>query len=279
MKKLFFAFMLCTATLSYAAEGIDTTSVMLGKNKVVIHNDSLGISVSIFDSEGHQWKKTREVNFVDGQEVEQVFVFSPFIPLRKNTKRTFYPHFPDFYYGANLLNTNNNVVMRDTKSSEWGFSPCQIGLSLNKQNTLGLVSSLQFGFVHNHFNTSSVINRVEEETRMLPLEEKDVTTSFLKYYYVKLPIMVEWQKRIGRRKIFAGGGLALEYRYKEVSKYRIGKQKHTVSRDLGINALGINAEAYVGYGSVNLYAHYALTPLFKKGINAMPFGVGIGINM
>ena len=54
MKKLFFAFMLCTATLSYAAEGTDTTSVMLGKNKVVIHNDSLGISVSIFDREGHQ---------------------------------------------------------------------------------------------------------------------------------------------------------------------------------------------------------------------------------
>lgn len=280
MKKLLLLLVLLISLSVRAEEKCDSTLIRVGKQNVVVIQDSTTTCVKVYGSDGKAWVKTREVTFNNGQEVEQVFVLSPFFPVKKNRyNKIFTPHFPDFYYGANLLCAGNEVEMRDTKSSEWGFSPFQMGLSLSRYNSLGLVSAMQFGFVHNHFDTHYYIDKVNNKTCMQPLNEKDVTTSFLKYYYIKIPMMFEYQKSKGGRKIFAGVGASLEYRYKERSKYRIDSHKHTLSKDIGINVLGINAEAYVGYSNINLYIHYATTPLFKNGISSMPLGVGIGVNL
>ena len=70
-----------------ASEPADTTIIM--NNRQIVVNDSAGITrVSVYDNDGTQLTRTYETSFTDGQEVERVYVTSPFIPqtLGKNRK-------------------------------------------------------------------------------------------------------------------------------------------------------------------------------------------------
>lgn len=70
-----------------ASEPADTTIIM--NNRHIVVNDSAGITrVSVYDNDGTQLTRTYETSFTDGQEVERVYVTSPFIPqtLGKNRK-------------------------------------------------------------------------------------------------------------------------------------------------------------------------------------------------
>ena len=86
-----------------ASEPSDTT--LMVNNRQITVNDSAGItSVTVYDKSGGQLTRTYETCFADGQEVERVYVTSPFIPqmLGKN-KRPMESHYPFFFMGYNLL--------------------------------------------------------------------------------------------------------------------------------------------------------------------------------
>ena len=70
-----------------ASEPSDTT--LMVNNRQITVNDSAGItSVTVYDKSGGQLTRTYETCFADGQEVERVYVTSPFIPqmLGKNKR-------------------------------------------------------------------------------------------------------------------------------------------------------------------------------------------------
>lgn len=69
-----------------AAETGDTTFVVNSKKIVVA--DSAGITkISVYGHDGKALNRTYETAFVDGQEIERVYVTSPFIPQSLNRKK------------------------------------------------------------------------------------------------------------------------------------------------------------------------------------------------
>ena len=72
--------------LCAGAQQKDTT-IVVGQRRVVISGIDAQPSVKIYNQDGTELDKVSETNFVDGQEVEKVYVTSPFIPSALSKKR------------------------------------------------------------------------------------------------------------------------------------------------------------------------------------------------
>lgn len=275
MKNLLLALSFMAVVPGIAAEKNDTTFQYRDK-QIVVKIDSVETKIVLLDKNGNEYTKIKEESYVDGQEVERIFVSSPFVPIKKKSGHTFYGHFADFFIGQNLLNGGSEMHSRDAKSLEWGVTVFDIGLGLTKSDAFGLMSALQVGFVHNHFNTDYVLNNIGDKTTMVKNDTTGVKTSFLKYTYWKIPLIFEWKKKFAKRDAFIGIGVSMEWRTNIKSKYRIGDKRYTVSRELNVNPIGIDLEGYIGFAGFNIFAHYGLTKMFKDGPTCHPIGLGVG---
>lgn len=130
-----------------SVEANDTT-IRVNDQNIVIKQDGEQTSVKIYKMNGNEMTKISETQFVDGQEVEKVFVTSPFIPqtLRKR-KRSLESHYPTFFFGCSQLpgsrgsmGGNNEMHSRDSKSWEWGITLTSLCFRLS--NEMALTSSL-----------------------------------------------------------------------------------------------------------------------------------------
>ena len=278
MKHLLLTLALIAAVPAMAAEENDTTIHYANKQRV-LSTDSVSLNVAVYNNDGSTFVKTKETSFVDGQEVERFFVSSPFVPVRKKSGRTFYGSLPDFYIGVNLLNGGKEMHSQDVKSLEWGTTFFQVGVGLNSSNTLGIVSGFQFGFVHNHFQTNYMLDDNDGTPIIVKNPAEKVKTSFIKYTYWKVPIMLEWRNLNPSKLVFLGLGCSFDIKGNIKSKYRINSKRYTVSRNLDTNPVGVNLEAYLGFKTFSLYAHYSLTKLMNSGPACHPFGIGVGLTL
>ncbi len=278
MKHLLLTLAFISAVPAMAAEENDTT-IHYANKQIVLSTDSVSLNVAVYNNDGSTLVKTKETSFVDGQEVERFFVSSPFVPVRKKSGRTFYGSLPDFYIGVNLLNGGKEMHSQDVKSLEWGTTFFQVGVGLNSSNTLGIVSGFQFGFVHNHFQTNYMLDDNDGTPIIVKNPAEKVKTSFIKYTYWKVPIMLEWRNLNPSKLVFLGLGCSFDIKGNIKSKYRINSKRYTVSRNLDTNPVGVNLEAYLGFKTFSLYAHYSLTKLMNSGPACHPFGIGVGLTL
>ena len=276
MKRLMLC-MTCFMVIAAMGQERKDTTVNVGNRKVEIMLDDLETNVRVFDRTGNELVKSKETTFVDGQEVEHVYVSSPFMRFWKKDTHTFHAMFPDIYMGVNSLGGGNAMHRHDTRSSEWGFYICKMGIGLNNIKTLGIAVAAQIGFVHNHFDKGYVLDNVKGENLVRPNEGvENVKTSFLKYQFFRLPVMLQWEKNPSDRPLYFGAGLSMELRGNEKSRYRADGKKHTVTDEVNMNPIGLNLEAAAGISGFSLLFHYGLTKLFKNGPVCHPFFVGIG---
>ena len=210
MKHLLLTLALMAAVPTMAAEENDTT-IHYANKQIVLSTDSVSLNVAVYNNDGSTLVKTKETSFVDGQEVERFFVSSPFVPVRKKSGRTFYGSLPDFYIGVNLLNGGKEMHSQDVKSLEWGTTFFQVGVGLNSSNTLGIVSGFQFGFVHNHFQTNYMLDDNDGTPIIVKNPAEKVKTSFIKYTYWKVPIMLEWRNLNPSKLVFLGLGCSFSF--------------------------------------------------------------------
>ena len=83
-----------------SVEANDTT-IRVNDQNIVIKQDGEQTSVKIYKMNGNEMTKISETQFVDGQEVEKVFVTSPFIPQTlSKRKRSLESHYPTFFFAA-----------------------------------------------------------------------------------------------------------------------------------------------------------------------------------
>ena len=205
-----------------SVEANDTT-IRVNDQNIVIKQDGEQTSVKIYKMNGNEMTKISETQFVDGQEVEKVFVTSPFIPqtLRKR-KRSLESHYPTFFFGCSQLpgsrgsmGGNNEMHSRDSKSWEWGITLTSLCFRLS--NEMALTSSLSIGQVHHHFKDNYVLSTENGVSAMTPIDGETLKKSYISYNVLRLPIMLEWQKRIGCHDAFLALGPSVEYRWHEHS--------------------------------------------------------------
>ena len=269
-----------------SVEANDTT-IRVNDQNIVIKQDGEQTSVKIYKMNGNEMTKISETQFVDGQEVEKVFVTSPFIPQTlSKRKRSLESHYPTFFFGCSQLpgsrvsmGGNNEMHSRDSKSWEWGITLTSLCFRLS--NEMALTSSLSIGQVHHHFKDNYVLSTENGISTMTPIEGETLKKSYISYNVLRLPIMLEWQKRIGCHDAFLALGPSVEYRWHEHSRYFIGKHKHTETGDINLNPIGLNLEVRAGYSGVMLYARAGVTPLLNKtkAPECYPMTIGLGFRL
>lgn len=272
--------------LCAGAQQKDTT-IVVGQRRVVISDIDTQPSVRIYNQDSTQLKKVSETNFVDGQEVEQVYVTSPFIPSALSKKRRpLVNNYPTFFFGYNVLggsalslSGNDNLPTRDAKSWEWGITLTSVGFRL--RGPLVLSSSIAVGQVFNHFKGNTVLATNNGQTLFENRpDDEHVKKSYMMYDFVRIPLMIEWQKRIGLN-AFVSFGPSLELRWHERSRYVVGKDKQTQATDINMNPVGLGLDLRAGYGMVMVYARTSLTPLLKSALapKCYPVSIGLGIRL
>lgn len=287
MPVMAFAQETATSTDTTADKKTSDTTFVFNKQKFEISQNGERTSVKVYKKNGTEMKKTVETEFLDGQEVEQVYVTSPFIPRRTYKRHSQeYSHYPFMFAGGDLLagsafgTSSSDRYSRDGKSSEWGFTGASFEYPLTP--SLAITSALSIAHVSHHFKTGYVLNTIDGVTSLQPFkgdnDDDRPSKSYLSYWTIRMPLMAEWSMRVGVDDLFAAFGPSVEFRFNERSRYKLGK-KHTISKDVNMNPVGLNLEARVGYGSFMLYARTALTPLLRTEYAPewYPFAVGMGL--
>lgn len=265
-----------------ASEPADTTIIM--NNRQIVVNDSAGITrVSVYDNDGTQLTRTYETSFTDGQEVERVYVTSPFIPqtLGKNRK-PMESHYPFFFMGYNLLSDgamgfsgSTALHTRDSKSWEFGFTLASVAFRLGRN--LALTTAMQTTWAYNHFQGNYVLTTTDGMSSLVEKEDIKVKKSYISYSIIRVPVMMEWS----RKSFYAGLGASIDMRMSDESKYRANKKTHTQTEDINLNSLGVNLEMRLGYGCLMIYGRAGLTPLLKTSrapkCYSASFGMGLRI--
>lgn len=277
-KSLLFALLLPAAAM--AGEPVDTT-IIVDDNRIVV-NDSAGItSVSVYKDDGTQLTRTYETSFADGQEVERVYVTSPFIPqtLGKN-KKPMESHYPFFFMGYNLLadgmagfSGSTALHTRDSKSWEFGFTLASVAFSLGRN--LALTTAMQTTWAYNHFQGNYVLTTTDGMSSQVEKEDIKVKKSYITYSIIRVPIMMEWSKG----SFYAGAGMSIDMRMSDESKYRANKKTYTETDDINMKPLGLNLEMRMGYGFLMLYGRVGLTPLLKTSSAPKCYSVSFGMGL
>ncbi len=277
-KSLLFALLMPAAAM--AGEPVDTT-IIVNDNRIVV-NDSAGITrVSLYKMDGTQLTRTYETSFADGQEVERVYVTSPFIPqtLGRN-KKDMESHYPFFFMGYDLLSDgvmgfsgSTALHTRDSRSWEWGITAASVAIRLGEN--LALTSALQSVFVYNHFQGNYVMTTADGVSSISEKEDVRLKKSYITYSIVRVPIMMEWSKG----SFYAGAGVSVDMRMSDKSKYRANKKTYTETEDINLNPLGLNFEMRMGYGFLMMYGRVGLTPLLKTSSAPKCYSVSFGMGL
>ena len=277
-KSLLFALLLPAAAM--AGEPADTT-IIVDDNRIVV-NDSAGItSVSVYKDDGTQLTRTYETSFTDGQEVERVYVTSPFIPqtLGKNRK-PMESHYPFFFMGYNLLSDgamgfsgSTALHTRDSKSWEFGFTLASVAFRLGRN--LALTTAMQTTWAYNHFQGNYVLTTTDGMSSLVEKEDIKVKKSYISYSIIRVPVMMEWS----RKSFYAGLGASIDMRMSDESKYRANKKTYTETDDINMKPLGLNLEMRMGYGFLMLYGRVGLTPLLKTSSAPKCYSVSFGMGL
>lgn len=277
-KSLLFALFL--PAVAMAGEPADTT-IIVDDNRIVV-NDSAGItSVSVYKDDSTQLTRTYETSFADGQEVERVYVTSPFIPqtLGKN-KKPMESHYPFFFMGYNLLSDgmagfsgSTALHTRDSKSWEFGFTLASVAFRLGRN--LALTTAMQTTWAYNHFQGNYVLTTTDGMSSLVEKEDIKVKKSYISYSIIRVPVMMEWSKG----SFYAGAGMSIDMRMSDESKYRANKKTYTETEDINMKPLGLNLEMRMGYGFLMLYGRMGLTPLLKTSSAPKCYSVSFGMGL
>lgn len=266
----------------------DTTFVVDNKTiNIGIANDR--VNVSVFETDGSSLKKISEHLYSNSQETERIYVTSPLTlslfhgKSVKHNEIRFCANLSHLYFGRAMavpetFDFSNHAEMhsRYGKSFEIGLSVATIAIPFNKMSTIGVHSAIQLAHVRHHFKTDYIMTNENDYTVMKLNPATNIKKSFLSYMVIRVPLLLRMQK--SNFHISIGG--SLDYRFHERSRYKeYGKKRKTISRDLNMRPLAVNAEVNIGYKNLTIYMRQSLTPLLDTNFapKCYPLTIGFGI--
>ncbi len=271
--------------LANAAEGNDTTFTVKDK-KIVVSVDSGTTTVKVYNKDGYRLSKIREMEYVDGQEVEHVFVGSPLIPAENLQNMSFRPHYATVWFGMNYLtkgvftNSSDGLHSRRTGSFELGVTPYAIAVPFNKGRTFGLTAAVQLAWVHQCFRRGYAMSNDGGRIAYTPLDG-DAKGNSINYGALRIPVMLSLQQDY--ESFHMSLGLSAELRTNAEYRFKPSSATGNVNTPDGLKLrrAGLNLEYSLGYGPVLLSATAGLTPLFKTaaGKNAYSMSAKIGLDV
>lgn len=205
--------------------------------------------------------------------------------------RRFRGHWAGFEAGFNNYMFNRSMLLPEeisymdlnsSASNSFNFNISQVNLGITRR--IGFVSGLGLNLNNYRFENNNSITIGPEGfiTAMIPESQIPVKKSRFTTLYLTAPFMLEFQIPAGYShslNISAGviGGLKLNAWTRIV--YEDG-EKTKVNGDYNLNLLRGGVTARAGYGNLQVFATYYLTPWFQdlkgpEGLNPEPFEIGL----
>lgn len=277
MKKLLFLAVFLPM-MAGAAEVSDTTFTVGGKSIVVdVNGDKT--NVKVYGSDGNRETKVSEMNFVDGQEIETVYVGSPFIPSDRLQHISFAPRFATVWMGiANIsgkvLGTKQTYYARSSKSFELGITPYYMSIPFTKNNRFGMSIAAQLVWSHLCFQKDYAASENDGNWSFTKLEQKAKGNN-INYLAARVPLLLSLQDNTD---YVIGIGIVPEIRTD--AWYRM-KGTDGKTDTYKLNRMGLNAILSWGIGPIVFSGSFGLTPLFKttEGKKAYQNSFTLGVDV
>jgi hypothetical protein len=147
------------------------------------------------------------------------------------------------------------------------------------------VTGLGFDWSRYHFKGDVGLKDLEGISRFLPDSEgQSYRDSKLLVYYATIPLILEYQKKIGRHKTFFinGGaeGLVNLYSKSQVEARMSDGIKKLSYKDLNIFPVNFRLVLRAGFDDFSIFGYYQPCSMFQngKGPDISSFGIGIGLH-
>jgi len=218
-----------------------------------------------------------------------VFCFSKF--TNKNRTVRFSAHSDGFYAGFSNLATRKLTNIGTVENAELKLSSYELGLTFvgleaQLSRKYGWLFFTGLGFRVQQYNADrnyAFVNQNDITIQKHPEEGIFYSKSRLVQWYINLPVMFEYQKKIIKNTHFfiqAGVDLGLKLSSKSSVVYRDEsnkKIKEKFGKGMNVNPLTVDARVEIGFNDFALYARYGLIDLFRKnrGPEVVPVAAGV----
>ncbi|MDR2868076.1 MAG: outer membrane beta-barrel protein, partial [Bacteroidales bacterium] len=215
--------------------------------------------------------------------------FSKFIKKLHKSKKL-RPHDGGFALGFHNLasrdlshiGTAQDAELR-TSSFELQFKLCGLSLPLSKKYGWLFFSGLGIRHAQYHSDFNTTFHKVNNATVQVEAPGGILyKKTRIQTWAVTIPLMFEWQKKVGKRPIYVQGGVEAAVLFYAASKVKFDDGLHRRTQKkyeygMNINPLQVDAKIGIGYGHVGLYVRYGLLSLFRsgRGPEVVPAAVGV----
>ncbi|MDR1738145.1 MAG: hypothetical protein LBR66_04910 [Candidatus Symbiothrix sp.] len=182
----------------------------------------------------------------------------------------------------NLQGLQDDVNLNLGRSYSFALGLGSFDLSLSQHWVVS--SAFGFDWSRYHFkNDMSLQSFKNDPSQFLPDPEgRAYRDSKLLVYYATLPLVLEYQKKLGNHHYFflQGGVEGLLKLYSKSKAVLDTRRKTTIDyRDLNITPLNCRLICRIGFGDFILFGYYQPFSLFPKGKGPeiYPYGIGIAL--
>ena len=254
-------------------------------SNAVCQNDNT-ISSDSLTAEDKLFQGTYEVD--NDRAVSPVFCFSKFTTSKKIK---YHVHGSGLFAGFSNLAPRNLSEIGVVENAELKLSSFEIGLTIfgmdaQLSKKYGWLFFTGLGFRVQQYNAdrnNAFVELDDVTVQVRPEEGRYYSKSRLVQWYMHVPIMFEYQKKISKKaNFFVQGGveLGLKLSSKSSVMYRDDRNKKVrekMGSKMNVNPLTVDAKVEIGFNCFALYARYGLIDLFRKnrGPEVVPVAAGV----
>lgn len=287
---------LLMATMTVLVAGAQTkkdTTIVFNGQRIVVSGNAADTQVEVYNAQGTQLRKSSTTTYVDGQEVERVYVTSPFLPSSYTNGAGVFPTLPTVWYAftstdnkiGSTANSSAGLHTRGSGSGEVGVTVFEGICPLTptgRKGSLGLSMGTQVYMSWNNFQTGVLLEGQGNHVSFAQSAAK-AATNRITYTGIRVPLMLVWNPLETEGTMASQIFLGLSADIRVGGKYRFTPEEtgDPVERNFRVNPVGLNAEMGVNFGPLTITSRVGLLPLFKTtdGKKAYTSSVGIGINI
>ncbi|MDR0368034.1 MAG: hypothetical protein LBH82_02705 [Bacteroidales bacterium] len=287
MKKLFFAaaWIFC---VTYTHAQTDTT-FYYKENKILVKEQNGELKVQVVNDQADSAETVLfEGSYGEENSSEMNFNFTFGKLQKKKTHKKLYPHWTGIQLGFSSLATrdlhiaNEENAALEYSSHEFGFHGGNFVASMSKRRNFMFFTGIGLRFHRYNADNNTVFRIVDNYVcQVAPPNNVFCKTSKLTAWYITVPAMIEWQKKMGGQHFYIQGGLEGGLRFFSCSKAKYidnGQKTKEKNKKMNMNPVTLDIVAGFGYGRFGVYARYGLVSLFRAGRGTTIFPVSAGIS-
>ena len=260
MKTNFFILLFCLSfsTVCFAQNKQDSITVKTSENEEALNPDTAGVSSVIYNGSAYNfmfsWKK----------------------------KQRYDPHWTGF--GMAFIGFSGLKEARLESSTSYSFSLNPTECYLPLYHNWLLVSGVGIDWSRYHFKGDIGLGYNDLETSFLSPADPNIhyRSSKLLTYYITIPLLIEYQKKVTKNKEFYfSGGIVGYIKCYSKSQVEYSDTKQQVNLGRGLNILPVNVRFMVqaGIQDVSVFAYYSPISLIEKGRGPELKPMGIGFRL